>query len=615
MKSFIAALLITTGSISCLCAQLQLNNITLNELVRLNSKLNYGKYSVGFQIFHEFDLRRSFLPKYDYYKVRTDFNVNRPMQIAVWYPANISVESESMKYKDYIGFETSEIDFDRDTKEYKAKHINDLLTSYTKDERQGIDDFFSKVINVFDNAQTQKGDFPLVIYAPPQDSPFFSNSVLCEYLASKGYIVVATSAKGEYTKLQESSPRSMYVQAEDMAFLLEFGKRFTNSDRVGTIGFSRGGLANLLFAVKNKNIDATVSLDGSVFSQGWLDDMEGKDYFMPKELTSNLLLITKNMSDPEKNPSTFYDSVKYADKCLIRFDHGNHGFFSSHDLIESLILDTGLTDKEKDNYLNFHAEVIAYVGEFMNYYLKGEGIFKEHESKRFKHSFSFRKPENQTIAPGAINFWIMEKGIDYALGIVNDIEKSTIGYVSKLNWRELNQIADLKIKDQQYSDAIKILILSDRAFPQWYKTNYKLGECYKVLGNRSKAIEYFKIALRDNPRDVESANALKAFNINYNYHDQYIKSEKLVKYIGIYESSDGKVKEVAIQNSQLVFISPASSDSMSVWPYEDLLFVSDETDPKSNIQILFEMDKLGKIVSLKTRGMNSGRLGETYYKK
>ena len=54
----------------------------------IKNNLDFGVYKVGFLIFHEYDERRSYFPKYDYFGKNTKFNINRPMQVAIWYPVS-----------------------------------------------------------------------------------------------------------------------------------------------------------------------------------------------------------------------------------------------------------------------------------------------------------------------------------------------------------------------------------------------------------------------------------------------------------------------------------------------------------------------------------------------
>ncbi len=537
------------------------------------------------------------------------------MQVAVWYPAKPNSKNISLKYKDYIGFTSSELNFINNQPVDKNKALDIWLRHFPQNMQKQIIDLVTTDLNIWSNAEMQPGNFPLVIYAPPQDSHFFDNNVLCEYLASKGYIVISTTAKGEYTRLQGSSARSIHVQAEDIAYLLEFGKKFTKNDKVGTMGFSRGGLANLIFALKNKNIDATISLDGSIFSQGWIDDMKQSLYFNPEEFTSPLLMITKNLADPKKNPATFFDQVKFADKALIRFDHDKHGYFSSLDLLTSLVTDKLLSNKEKESYLNFYTEMVEYSGQFFDSYLKDEGSLKEHEQKKFNHNYTFINAQHQSLDPSTINFWIAQKGIDYTSNLITKVEKIEPGYTSKLRWRDLNPIADEKVNEKAYNEAIKILLLSDRATPGWYLTNYKLGECYRITKDFPNAIMRYKVALNDNPRHQESIQALKNMNIHYDYHNNKIASIDISKYIGKYVIDEKNYKEIIQKNNTLYFISSVASDSIKIWPYSDKLFISEEENPKYNIQMHFQLDHSGNVISLQTRGMNSGKFSDIILKQ
>ncbi len=435
-------------------------------------------------------------------------------------------------------------------------------------------------------------------------------------MTSKGYIVLSTTAKGEYTKLQSQSVRSIHVQADDIGYLLEFGRRFTKNDKIGTMGFSRGGLANIIFAFKNKNIDATISIDGSIFSQGWLEDIEQSFYYKPNDFSSNLLMITKNLANPQLNPSTFYDKVKYSDKCLLRFDHDNHNYFSAYYLLTDLIINRDLSEEEKDKYFKFYSEMTEYIGAFLDFYLNGKGEFKEHINKRFKHSFSFAKPERKVLNPDNINFWIMEQGADYVNRIVEDILKYQPDYLTKLSWRDLNNSADEMIREGKYEEAIKVLLLSNRAFPGWYLTNHKLGMCYQEVSNTYEAEKYYKLALLDNPRDVKSIDALRDLKITpEDYHKKRIRDDAIKKYLGKYRVDENRYREIYIKNNDVFILSNYWDRPLKVWPYSETLFLIEEDDTRSNLQLIFQFDNNGKVVSLKTRGLNSGRLGEANIKE
>ena len=50
------------------------------------------------------------------------------------------------------------------------------------------------------SAQPTKGRFPVLIYAPSDSSVSWENADLCEYVASHGYVVVASPSMGVSTR-------------------------------------------------------------------------------------------------------------------------------------------------------------------------------------------------------------------------------------------------------------------------------------------------------------------------------------------------------------------------------------------------------------------------------
>lgn len=112
-----------------------------------------------------------------------------------------------------------------------------------------------------------KGKFPAILYAPSYQASSIENFALCEYLASHGYIVISSPSRGTENRLLEGgTEKDMETQARDIEFLLlQLLKRETvDLNKIATIGFSFGGLSNVLAQMRNKYIKAIVSLDGSI---------------------------------------------------------------------------------------------------------------------------------------------------------------------------------------------------------------------------------------------------------------------------------------------------------------------------------------------------------------
>lgn len=70
-----------------------------------------GKYRVGFKAFHEYDYSRSVLDSHSIFLKTPLRNRARPIQICVWYPADLKRNATSMPCKDYIHLMATEFDF------------------------------------------------------------------------------------------------------------------------------------------------------------------------------------------------------------------------------------------------------------------------------------------------------------------------------------------------------------------------------------------------------------------------------------------------------------------------------------------------------------------------
>lgn len=94
------------------------------------------------------------------------------------------------------------------------------------------------------NAIPAAGAFPVVLYSLGTDTRSLENVVLWEYLASHGYVVVATPSVGHGpVEMETIGPTAVEVRARDLEFALRFIRDLPYADqrRVATVGSSLGG--------------------------------------------------------------------------------------------------------------------------------------------------------------------------------------------------------------------------------------------------------------------------------------------------------------------------------------------------------------------------------------
>lgn len=219
----------------------------------------------------------------------------RPIQTLVWYPAQ-KVGAQSMTVADYAKLLETETNFDKP-----------VLTKDSADILAGIKPALESHTRAFRDAPGRAGHYPVVIYAPSSDAPPWENADLCEYVASYGYVVIASPGAS-------GSPGSTDLirankQAGDISFLIDYARTLPDTDlsAVAVVGYSWGGLANLFAAARDKRIDALVGLDGSMRYESTV--IQQAEDVHPSEMKIPLLYFAEGNFTMEEIAAT-YDPAK-----------------------------------------------------------------------------------------------------------------------------------------------------------------------------------------------------------------------------------------------------------------------------------------------------------------
>ncbi len=210
-----------------------------------------GPHAVGFRALFQYDNSRTYgrLPA-------------RPIQTLIWYPARESLKP--MTYGEYIEFGVNRENFNLSTQEIKDA-VKPLLKTYGWTDDQ-IAEESARIQWATRGATPASGKFPVVIYAPSFGSPAYENADLCEYLASQGFIVLASPSQGATSSGMTTDLVGIKAQVDDIHFLMQEAELIPEADakRIAIVGFSWGGISNVFAAVDKPNVRALVFLDGSI---------------------------------------------------------------------------------------------------------------------------------------------------------------------------------------------------------------------------------------------------------------------------------------------------------------------------------------------------------------
>jgi dienelactone hydrolase len=146
----------------------------------------------------------------------------------------------------------------------------------------------------------------VIVYAPSVNAPSFENIEFCEYLASYGFVVIASPSMGASVRHMEVTPTDAQAQAADILFLLQFAQTLkdANTKESAVVGYSWGGTGALLAAADGRHLRAMVALDGS-FRYASVQSVDPATYRIPLLFFSRgeTPIATTALTGPTEKPT------------------------------------------------------------------------------------------------------------------------------------------------------------------------------------------------------------------------------------------------------------------------------------------------------------------------
>ena len=299
----------------------------------------------------------------------------RPLQTLIWYPS-LRTTGKPMTVGDYVQLADTEIHF------HAPRPEQNRWRSLLKKS-------FDIPLWAVRDAKLAKGHYPVIIYAPSDSSVSLENADLCEYLASHGYLVLASLSMGLSTRDMTDDLAGINAQARDISFLISYAKSLsdTDSSEVAVVSWSWGGISSLFAAARDPRIDALVSLDGSMRYYPGLVKSAGDVH--PERMSIPLLFFTRSVSledlakddvpPAEKNGPDVLNAWIHGDLLTVNMLGMAHPEFSSmfqrkesaQRFAENQVADYGREDANIS-----YAWVALYTLKFLDAYLKHDASAK-----------------------------------------------------------------------------------------------------------------------------------------------------------------------------------------------------------------------------------------------
>jgi len=489
----------------------------------LSFTLPYGSHAVGFKALDQYDYSRTFGDVYDETgRTRTGERA-RPLQTSIWYPATTTATTARMKYGEYFTLNVAPGSLPAHDAAGRRAAARRLAYAFNPKDTARIQRELDATTHAARNAAPKRGSFPVIIYGPSFNAPSFENATLMEYLASHGYIVVSSPSVGAQGG-QTADAVGIESEARDMEFLIAFARSLPGADmsRVAVMGFSWGGIANVLVALRNPGVRAVVSLDGSI-AYFYHKGFQAMPFVNPARFTVPALFLKQR---PPVGPMLasmgadsvfdFYKDIRYSDAYvvnLLTIGHQNFGeWFIRLQQNDNPVF---VTDPAVQS-AGFE-RIALYARHFLDAYLKQSA-----DGKAFlaKSPLENGYPANEIIIQRKTGFrplpslGAFQNALDArhrrladAPAMLADVRSSDAEYA--LDEMEVNAWGYRLMAAKQFADAIGVFRINVTMYPKSSNVYDSLGEAFLNNGDRALAIENYQRSLDLDPSNTNAVEALK----------------------------------------------------------------------------------------------------------
>jgi tetratricopeptide (TPR) repeat protein len=474
-------------------------------------ELEAGPYPVGFKFIYGLDYSRGWKATEDSDGYPQAEGRGRPVRVSVWYPA--ARRGGRMLYRDYLPTTARGAEFAELNRLLEKRDAGNLRGNLKAEE---FDALMSARTAASQNAPPRKGAFPLVVYSAGLNNSTQDNVVLCEYLASHGYVVITVPQLGTTSlgvDLKFPSPAELETQILDLQFAVGAVRDLPNVGRarLGVIGYSVGGVAALNLALRNSDVGALVTLDPTFGVRQYINLATETPYYRPTNLRVPWLYFYR--AEPSTNLAVL-DAMKYSNRYRLETAGMFHQDFSSYPMYaaQSAVAQSRTPETAKRGYQT----VCRYVLNFFDAQLKRDGRGAE---------FVARGPRENGVAANIAKAEVINalrvppteekflsvlerQGFEQALKLYND-NRAQDPRQPILSEDFLNQLG-YRLKNQnRLAEAIEIFKLNVEAYPASANVYDSLGEAYMAAGDREMAIKFYERAVELNPDNRDAVEALR----------------------------------------------------------------------------------------------------------
>jgi acetyl esterase/lipase len=482
--------------------------------------LQPGTYRTGFRTLFRYDNSRTWESTRSYDGAFSPDLDGRPIQIDIWYPANVGPSDRRMRFADYV---------DQDAPKRFAK-LNDIMRQRNRDDAASsvphseIAALQVMEMSAYRDAMPAPGRFPVVLYFGGLSAPINSNVIMAEFLASHGYIVASVSLIGpsDEQTFQSRTSDDFEASVRDMEFAWSVLQDEPNVDRtkLAVMGHSVGAIEAVILATRNADVSTVIGLDGTYGFEGLSTVLTHSYGYEPEKIRAAFLDLRRAQGAQGNEPLdlSVLESFRHADRTFIAIDKIHHSDFTSFAMVGAQFqspLPTGypLNGWSRETGRAGYQHVCNIVLSTLE--AKTKSDFKAlaeldrevHEATgmTMRHESAIPPPPSPLEAATLAT----TKGLDAAKDAFI-IGCGPEALVSCVNVDRFNTWGYNLLGQQRPKDALAVFQLNAWAHPQNANAQDSLADGYSAVGDKEGARSAIKSAIAVAPSDASLDSAARS---------------------------------------------------------------------------------------------------------
>ena len=335
-----------------------------------------GEHSVGFQLLTDQDASRAVTGG-----VRGAAHA-RPIRTYLWYPGE-TARALPMRFGRYAELADDDVwpeEIAGDLRQRLRFANGPLARSLSETSFAAL---LARPMRAVENAAPLAGPFPLIVIGLGlyYESPV-TFATTAEYLAGRGFVVATAPLVGTQIALVRLNVADLETQIRDLELVIARARQFSfvDPERLGVMGFDQGGMAGVVLAMRNRDVDAFVSLDSGIQYPHPSGLPRSSPHYDPLALRVPWLHAASRADGPPRTDGakSLFDEAVHSERYWLRVRDLGHADFTSYGLVEDRGDAVGYWSAATPAYRVTHRAVAEYVLHFFGAYLAASDVSMAH---------------------------------------------------------------------------------------------------------------------------------------------------------------------------------------------------------------------------------------------